>query len=121
MIMLNQRGSGTALSLGAMAVVVAVLSVALVIGAYGVADHRATTAADQAALSGALAASEGHDGCAAARAGAERNGARLVDCTETGDAFEQVVAVVVEVDLPHRWPGLPATVRARAWAGQVEQ
>ncbi|MDN5727176.1 MAG: flp pilus-assembly TadE/G-like family protein [Propionibacteriales bacterium] len=117
----DQHGSGTVLALGAMAILAAVLAVALVVGSYGVADHRATTAADQTALSAATVAAEGGDACAAARRAADSNQARLVACQQTGDAVEQVIAVTVEVDLPQRWPGLPSTVSARAWAGQVEQ
>lgn len=86
----------------------AVAAVSL-IGATMIAQARADTAADLAALAGAdaLAVAAG-DPCATAARTAERNGGRLVSC----ELREWDVLVRVEVSAPG-----PFTVEARARAG----
>jgi secretion/DNA translocation related TadE-like protein len=50
------------------------------VGLVVAAKHRAQAAADLAALAGSAASLRGDDGCATARAIAERNGARMATC-----------------------------------------
>ena len=88
----DRRGSAavqTVAVLGLLAVV------AVLVGGLGgvVADQRRVeSAADLAALAAAGAAQAGDEACAAARASAGRNGARLVSCALAG----QVVTVRVQ-------------------------
>lgn len=72
--------------------------------------HRAATAADLAALSGARQAGRGPDSpCVVAREIAGENGAHLADCVVAGRT------VSVEVRVPARaWPGGEVSARARA-------
>jgi secretion/DNA translocation related TadE-like protein len=57
------------------------------------ARHRAESAADLAALAGAVAARDGADPCAAAAAIAQGNHGRLITCTAERDVVEVSVAV----------------------------
>ena len=65
--------------------------------------HQVASAADLAALAGSRASLDGHDGCAAARTVARRNGARLVRCRMDLD----VATVTARQRTPswwgHRW------------------
>jgi secretion/DNA translocation related TadE-like protein len=104
-----QRGSATVYVLS-----VVVLLMAVTLGAAGfaglaTAKHRATTAADLAALA---AASAPVRGCEVAVATAERNGGRLTGCVREG--ADVTVTVVVAAHAPF---GLRPMVRARARAG----
>lgn len=73
--------------------------------------HRVAAAADLAALAGSQASAEGHDGCRAARAIAQRNGARLIECRMDFD----VATVTARATSPPWWSGQWATEqRARA-------
>lgn len=73
--------------------------------------HRVASAADLAALAGSRASTEGHDGCAAARDVAHRNGARLERCRMDLD-----VATVTATATTNPWWGgsWTAQVQARA-------
>jgi secretion/DNA translocation related TadE-like protein len=78
-----------------------------------VTDHRrAQTAADLAALAGALAVTRGGDGCGAAAQVAGANGANLSACRLAG----LDVRVTVVVTGP-RWLGAHADLAAEARAG----
>ena len=64
------------------------LSVSVLAAGFGrllVDQRRAAAAADLAALAGAAALQHEGDGCAAARDSAAANGARLLDCTVSGE------------------------------------
>jgi secretion/DNA translocation related TadE-like protein len=105
----GQSGSGT--------VYVLSLVVLLLAGTVGVAGfaglatakHRATTAADLAALA---AASTPGDGCSVAAGIAEQNGVRLTSCRREGSDVTVTVAMVARAPF-----GLRPTVTAMARAG----
>jgi secretion/DNA translocation related TadE-like protein len=93
---------------------VAMLLMAVTLGAAGfaglaTAKHRATAAADLAALA---AASAGQRGCELARTTAARNGGRLTECTREGRDVTVTVEVVARAPF-----GLRPTLHARARAG----
>jgi secretion/DNA translocation related TadE-like protein len=93
------------------------LVVLLVAGTVGVAGfaglattkHRATAAADLAALAAASAPGEG---CSVAAATAYRNGARLTSCRRQGSDVTVTVALVAHAPL-----GLRPTITVMARAG----
>ncbi len=98
------------------AVWVTVLLLVLTLVALQVADlvrlrHRASAAADLAALAASRASVSGDDGCAAARDVARRNGADLTGCRMDLDVA--TVAATVEAD-PWWGGSWTSTVRARA-------
>jgi len=109
----GDRGSGTVLALGLIAVALVLgLALAALSSAQG-ARGQAQTAADLAALAGATALQGGWDACPTARETVERNGAELVACVEQGDG-------VVRVDVVREatgWAGVLGTARAAARAG----
>lgn len=73
--------------------------------------HRVAAAADLAALAATQASSEGRDGCGAARAIAQRNGADLTRCRMDYD----VATVTARASSPPWWGGRWATEqKARA-------
>ena len=108
----RRRGQG-----GSATIYVLSLVVLLLAGTVGVAGfaglattkHRATTAADLAALA---AASTPADGCSAATETAEHNGARLTSCRREGHDVTVTVAIVARAPF-----GLRPTVTAMARAG----
>jgi len=107
----RERGAGTVLALGLIAVVVLLmLALGLMAGAQG-GRWRAQTAADLAALAGAahlLGASGDVDAaCAVAREAVERNGGVLRDC-----AHEGAGVLGVAVDCPTPAGRAHATARA---------
>jgi len=104
-----ERGSATVYVL-----TVALLLMAVTLGAAGfaglaTAKHRATAAADLAALA---AASAGQAGCDLAGRTAARNGGRLTECTREGRNVTVTVEVVARAPF-----GLQPTLHARARAG----
>ncbi len=106
-----ERGSATVWVL-ALSGVLATIGMALVLaGGAGVARHRATAAADLAALAAAVRLVEGADACGAAAQLAAANAAELAACEVRGGE------VGVAVRVPVRLGGLgvfSATARARA-------
>ncbi|TFV57947.1 UNVERIFIED_ORG: pilus assembly protein TadE [Bacillus sp. AZ43] len=97
----------------AVSTVLSAIGVAAVLaGSAVVARHRATTAADLAALAGAVRGLQGADACGASAELAEANGAELTGCrVGAGQTVE------VAVSVPVRLGGLgvfAATARARA-------
>ncbi len=112
----DERGSGTMIMIGVMAVVVSVAWGATVIAGYLVAGHRAKSIADLAAVSGASAARAGDDGCATAQQLARRQQA-TARCEFVGDEIDFVVTVTAEVVVPSALPGLPSRVGAVGHAG----
>jgi secretion/DNA translocation related TadE-like protein len=115
----SELGSATALMAAVMGVVVALSGAALVIAGYAVGYHRARAAADLSALSGAAAFQQGREPCAQAALTAKQNGARVVRCSQVGDAVDFVVTVRVSVGAGMRIPDMPRTVAAEAHAGPV--
>jgi secretion/DNA translocation related TadE-like protein len=104
---------------GVMGVVVTLSCAAMVIAGYLVGHHRARSAADLAALSGAAAHVRGEDVCGQARQIARQNGARVIRCSWVGDDIEFVVTVRTSVSTPSRLPGLPRSVEGEAHAGRL--
>ena len=115
----GDRGSGTVLMAAVMAVVVTLGAAATVVAGYLASHHRARSAADLAALSGAAAYAGGEDACAEARRTARRNGAQVTRCDQVGDPVDFVVTVRVVVEVRVRSPGLPRKVEAEAHAGRL--
>jgi secretion/DNA translocation related TadE-like protein len=115
----RERGSGTVLMAAVMGVVVTVSGAAMVISGYLVGHHRARSAADLAALSGAAAHVRGEDVCGEARRIALQNRAKVVRCSWVGDDVDFVVTVRTSVSTPSRLPGLPPTVEGEAHAGRL--
>lgn len=112
----TERGGGSVLMIGLLAVVMAMAWGATVIAGYLVAGHRATSIADLAALSGASAFAGGRDGCGTARRVAERQHAKA-HCRQVGDQIDFVITVTAVVRVPAALPGLPTEVRAVGHAG----
>ena len=115
-----ERGSATVLTVGAVAVVVLVLTGVLVVSGVVRDVHRARAAADLAALAAAgPVASGGVADCDVGGAVAAANGAVLTGC-----AVEPDGSVVVAVSVGHRWApgwsGLPTLVSGRARAGVLD-
>lgn len=105
--------------MGAVVVLMALTAVALLLAAYVQVAHRARSAADLAAVSGAGAHLDGTDACATARDYAQRNRTTIIDCSVAGDQIDFVVSVTVEarIDAPQ---GLPKRFRASASAGRLD-
>ncbi len=115
----SERGVGTVVMVGVMAVILALSLAGVCIAGHLVSATRARTAADLAALSGATAYAAGQDACAAARGNARANGASVVLCNQVGDAVDFVVTVRAQVRVGVRLPGLPTTSTAVAYAGST--
>lgn len=113
----TEHGVGTMLAVGMMVVIMMIGYAALVVAGYFAAVHRARTAADLAALSGAVAVTAGLDGCAQAERIAVKNAARAVACDRVGDQLDFVVTVRASVDVGTTMRGLPRTVEAVGHAG----
>lgn len=106
----GQRGSA---SVYVLSLVILLMALTLVVAGFAglaTAKHRATAAADLAAL--AAASAGGDDGCSVAAGTARRNGARLTSCLRAGSDVTVTVAMVAHAPF-----GLRPTVTARARAG----
>ena len=117
----TERGSGSILVLGVTIVVLMFGVAAIGVGGYLVAGHRARSAADLAALSGAADFVAGRDACDGAKRNARVNGARVVSCSQVGDQLDFVVTVQVEIPVQILVPGLPGSAQAKAFAGAVSE
>lgn len=113
----SERGAATFVMLGVLAVVISLAMAGMILGAYVVAIHRAKTAADLAALSGAAEFERGGSACPVVRKTAERNDATLVSCDQVGDQLDFVITARVRVTIGRTAPGLPRSVEAIAYAG----
>jgi len=115
--MSRDRGSATVWLAGFTALVVLATMAALLPGSAVLTRHRVATAADLAALAGAVQVLDGAAAaCATARDIAVRNGGSLTRCAVSGDDVE------VEVTRPLVLGGLGSwTARARARAGPVDR
>ena len=108
----DARGSASLFAVACIAVLL-LLGAALGVVAAMVRAHRAAqSAADLVALAAASAFGRGEDPCAAGRATATANEARLTSCAVAG----REVTVRVLVDGPH-WLGQTADLTAEARAG----
>lgn len=115
----TERGLGTVVTVGVMAVLLALGVTGACIAGYLLAAQRVRTAADLAALSGATAYAKGADPCAAARRNARGNNAVVVSCSQVGDLVDFVVTIRAEVRVRVRLPGLPTRSTAVAHAGST--
>jgi secretion/DNA translocation related TadE-like protein len=106
---------------GVMTVLLMFGLMAMCVAGYLVAGHRARSAADLAALSGASAFAAGRDACGAARENALKNDARVLSCQQVGDLVDYVVTVRIEVRVQARIAGLPTTLEVVAHAGSGSQ
>lgn len=99
----SERGSGTVVALGIIAVLMILLTVISVLGAAAVAKAQAVRAADLASLAAADTARglNAGDPCTVAEQVAAKNGGVLADCTVGGEfPTEVTVRVTREADLP---------------------
>lgn len=107
----HDRGSATVHAVIASSVVVLVTLVVTEMAGLVAVRHRATAAADLSALAASQASVAGHDGCAAARHLARRNGAVIVSCRMDHDVATLAARATSRRWWGHRWA---ADVRARA-------
>lgn len=107
-----ERGAGTVLVLMAVLTITTALGAALILAEGYVARHRASAAADLAALAGATVATDPATACARAEEVANANQAQLVDCVVAGAEVE----VLVEVELT-KFSSVLEDPRRRARAG----
>jgi len=105
----GQRGSATVYVLSLVVLLAAVTVGVAGFAGLATAKHRATAAADLAAL--AAASAEG-DGCSVAAGTARHNGARLTSCRREGSDVTVTVALVAHAPF-----GLRPEVTAMARAG----
>lgn len=108
----GEKGSATLFAVACLGVLLVVTTAFAAAVALFVAHRQAQSAADLAALAGAVALGRGEDGCGAAARVAVENAARLQRCTVTG----LEIVVDVEVAGPDWW-GRAATLAGRARAG----
>lgn len=110
--MRDQRGSASLLVVTLSGVVLLLGLAAAFLTATAAGHRRAQSAADLAALAGAVSATEGGDPCAAAASVAGRNGARVTACSPVGPDL----LVTVSVDGPE-FLGQSWQLEGRARAG----
>lgn len=108
----GEAGSATAWAMPALAVLVLVTLLLSHLAAALVERRQAESAADLAALAGAVALQDGRDGCAAARRVAARNEGELVACSVDGLRVGIRVARTLQVPLVGE-----VAIGARARAG----
>lgn len=108
----DERGSVTLFAVGCLAVLLLIGSALGVVAALVHAHRLAQSAADLAALAGAVAVSRGQDPCLAGAEIAEANGGAVTSCRVAG----RDVVIRVEVAGPH-WLGQVADLGADARAG----
>lgn len=112
---MRERGAGTVLVVGAIALLLVLTYAASVLVAAAVASTKAASAADLAGLSAAARAQGGSvDGCAVAREVVAANGADLVSCLAVGDGSFEVSTVVA---MAVTFPGAPTRASGRSRAG----
>ena len=111
----EERGSGTVVAVGIIAVLVIMLGLVAVLGSVAAASIRATAAADLAALAAADTARGLNTGdpCTVAQQVAARHGVRLEACTVGGESpTEATVSVAQEVDVVLLSDWLPGEMTA---------
>lgn len=107
------RGAASLLVVACLALLLLIGAAVGVVAAMVRAERVAQSAADLAALAGAVAQQRGSPACAAAREVAAANGATVESCVER----EGDVLLVVRVVGPH-WLGQTADLTATARAGR---
>ncbi len=117
----SERGAATFVMVGVLAVVISLALAGTIMGGHVVAIHRARSAADLAALSGAAAFAQGGDACRAAGRTATSNGASLLSCDRVGDQLDFVVTARVRVGIGRSTLRMPRSVEAIAYAGAESQ
>lgn len=115
-----ERGSGTVLAVGSLALIAMLAWAVVVAGTFVLAAHRARGAADLAALDAAAERVRGGDPCARAALSARTNGAELVTCQVTGDEIEFAVRIQVRLRTAMRTLGVPEWAYANAVGGRVK-
>lgn len=115
-----ERGSGTVLAVGSLALIAMLAWAVVVAGTFVLAAHRARGVADLAALDAAGERVRGGDPCARAAMSARANGAEVVQCRVTGDEVEFAVQVRVRLRTAVRALGVPDWAYASAVAGRVK-
>lgn len=108
-------GSASIWVLAVAGAILAMIWVTLLVGAAISVRHRADSAADLAALAGAVAARDGGDACVSAARIAAANRARLLDCRVSDDASLTVVVVLPMPAVLAGW--VDGDVRATSRAG----
>lgn len=111
----DERGAITVLALALLGLLLLLTAAFGVVEAMFATHRRAQSAADLSALAGAQAVQQGRDGCAAAAAIADANGAPLDQCHTDGSD----VVVTVRMAGP-RWLGAHGDLSAQARAGPDE-
>ncbi len=111
----DQSGAAVVAALGVVAVLLLVAGAGAGVGGLVVAQRRAQSAADLAALAAAQAVQGGEDACAAGDRIADRHEVHLIGCAVEGPE----VVITVEVELPAVFAG--RSIRARARAGPRPQ
>ena len=111
----GESGVATFYAVAAMAVLLLTLTVVSAGIRLARAQHQAASAADLAALAGAVAAAASGDACEAAQRVATANGGRLTSCRVN----DRVVDVLVEVASPSLW-GRTWKLRVPARAGPAD-
>ena len=111
----GESGVATFYAVAAMAVLLLTLTVVSAGIRLARTQHQAATAADLAALAGAVAASSSDDACGAAQRVASANGGRLTSCRVS----DRVVDVLVEVSSTPLW-GRTWSLRVPARAGPAD-
>lgn len=111
----GERGSGTVLAVGTIAVALTATVGALAVCSALLAAHTARSSADLAALAAAGAWVDGSDPCLAARGITEAQGTELTACTVQGDGR---VRVCTSSPVPLRLRGVtPERAHGEAMAG----
>ncbi|ACZ29368.1 GAF sensor signal transduction histidine kinase [Xylanimonas cellulosilytica DSM 15894] len=109
----GERGAGTVLMLGVVAVVLLFGLALAAVGAAQQARGTAQAAADLGALAAATARRAGFDACATAREAVERNRGHLVACELEAGGVVGLTVARSTAGLPG-WLARDATARARA-------
>ena len=117
----GDRGSGALWVLAVSLIVVLAGAVGAIRGLAAIARHRAVSAADLAALAGAVQAVDGQgDACAAARSIAAGNAARLAGCTLDGAVVTVTVSCSLSGGLAHWAAHASARAGPAPWDGSAE-
>lgn len=115
----SEAGAASVLALVTVMALVTLAAVGALAMSYAAASRSVRQAADLVAVSGAQAHAKGADACAEARRIAGRNEVDVGGCEVTGDQIDFVVEVSVSRRVGWRLPGLPESVAATAYAGNV--
>lgn len=116
----DERGGGSFLMMGVIAVVLVVAFVGGMMAARLNDSRRIREVADLSALSAARAQARGQPACDYAKQSAESNNARIVHCQIDTGCGEFVVSVEVEANSKIQLPGL-GKIKALAKAGIIDE